>query len=419
MLKEKFSGIKTNAIIAASVLLIFLAGCSSPPAVSVPTFSGEELVFTCGTLDKKGGHYKLGNDLELGGIARVKINNTCLIIAMDDITVDCDYKKISADNPMEGRGILASSVSNVTIKNCSIEGYGTTTTGTIDPRGSGAAFYGNGIRFESVTNGKIMGSKTKSNSSGIRIVGGNDNELLNNEVNDGIAITTGVNNTISNNKIGSGGISVSEGRDNRITKNEMTNGGGIRLTATSSNFVSENTISKTEGAMSLYASNKNQITKNSIVDTVEVGLKIESSEDNSFSENEIQFNGQEGMVVSGTSKNNKFRKNKICGNFSSRTNPLRFCKNTPSINQDVCKDEEYYLAGQIDYCERNPQYFTCNFQIADFSCSEAQIDMGGNQWNIGDENLCGLTRSSKCQDIEQEPKDLFEEYRKKREIATR
>lgn len=338
-------------------LIILFSGCIG---------QNENLVFSCGELTQSNTTYKLINDISVLEVAGLNLSNVCLSVKADNITVDCNGKRIFADTiPFKGRGILAENVSNVTIKNCEIEGFGTKGQVYRGSRESGTVSYGNGIRLESVDNCKIMNNETKKNSVGIVLFKTTNCEVTGNKLEDRLSFLESENASVSKNE---GVLSLSASINNEIFNNNL-----IRLSFLRSNFnvvrnnnIQSNNTGYIRIGLNIIFSNDNQFLGNEIQYN-STGINLEGSYNNSFSNNEIKFNTAEGLTFEkqpgsfgGYSENNTFKDN-------------IFCENTLDID---CPNSD-------------------------------QIDGGGNKWNggitgdykwNGPKSICGLTRVSTCSD---------------------
>lgn len=124
------------------------------------------------------GEYSLDNDIDYGGELI-----DCFVIMADDVTFDCSSFVITGENMING--ILINETSNVTVKNCVIEGLD---YGIVIKEGSGNILIDNdlnsniyGVRIQNSSDNVLTGNLINDNQeSGILLVSSSDNHIYNN-----------------------------------------------------------------------------------------------------------------------------------------------------------------------------------------------------------------------------------------------
>lgn len=124
------------------------------------------------------GDYILSNDINYGGDLI-----DCILVLVDDVVFDCNSFILSGENVVNG--IVLNYTSNVTVKNCVVEGvdYGILVRG-----GSGNVIIDNnlssnvyGVRIQNSSDNLLAGNLINDNQeSGIVLVSSSDNQIYNN-----------------------------------------------------------------------------------------------------------------------------------------------------------------------------------------------------------------------------------------------
>jgi parallel beta-helix repeat protein len=149
-------------------------------------------------------------------ILRSDINGH-IVIASNDITLNCANREIIREGEAAEHGILLSGVSGVTIRNCKVSGF------------TFGIFLGNGA-----SNNLIVGNTATNNGNGISAQIGTDNNIMrgntasNNQFS-GIFIRVADNNIIENNRVddnGLQGIRLRESADNNVVRFNTARGNG-------------------------------------------------------------------------------------------------------------------------------------------------------------------------------------------------
>jgi len=201
------------------------SGGSSPPTE----------ILLCGETVDEAGSYTIPS----GGLNETS-GGTCITITADDVILDCGgpANPIVGDGQINGKGIKLDGVSNVTVRNCALNGFSA---------GGGYAIISSG------SNNTITGNILQNNSSGISSYGAGNtisgNTVQGGEVAIGVTFSTDVdisNNTISESSflairvMGSIGYII----DGTVSSNNITTSGsgrGIWLSTTTVT-VNDNTI---------------------------------------------------------------------------------------------------------------------------------------------------------------------------------
>ena len=234
--------------------------------------------------------------------SNISATGTCITFGANNIVLDCAGYKITWDTGGGGSdsAILATSVNNITVKNCVL----------VDGNSSGTT--GIGIYFTTVTNSTIQNNTIQTNgtdsSHGIRLeISANKNTITNNSIRtDG----TSSNNygihlfaTVSGNNV----------TGNRITTNGTNNNHGIRLQSSADN----NTF------------HTNFITT---LSNLSYGISLLDSSDNSF--NGTTLNATTEWIHSGIGMLNNFSNTTFqTGNGSINSTPLWTLTGLQNITQ--------------------------------------------------------------------------------------
>ncbi|GEM_PF-3787651 len=124
------------------------------------------------------GEYVLMNDINYGGDLI-----DCILVLVDDVVFDCNGFSLSGENIVNG--IVLNYTSNVTVKNCLVEGVD---YGILVREGSGnTIIYNNlssnvyGVRIQNSSNNVLTGNLINDNQeSGIILVSSSENQIYNN-----------------------------------------------------------------------------------------------------------------------------------------------------------------------------------------------------------------------------------------------
>lgn len=169
----------------------------------------------------------------------------CIILGVNDITLDCAGYSITGDGGSGDYGVYATTKNNVTVKNCYVNTFS------------------HGIFFNSVTNSTVYnntainntGGITTRSSSSINITG---NNLFNN-IDTGIYFFISTNNNLVENNYlfnNSRGISLGTGTHTISNNNITSNAEGIEITSSTStlynNSFTNNTLSISDESLSYY-----------------------------------------------------------------------------------------------------------------------------------------------------------------------
>jgi len=123
----------------------------------------------------------------------------------------------------------------------------------------------------------------------------------------GIRVYYGDYNTITENTVehnGDHGIQIYGGNYNTVTGNAVGNNtdsysGGVYLTQSNYNTISDNTASYNYRGIGLYASNENVVTGNTVRDNSEYGFRLYDADDNIIACNWVTENGVAGFHLTG------------------------------------------------------------------------------------------------------------------------
>jgi parallel beta-helix repeat protein len=123
-------------------------------------------------------------------------------------------------------------------------------------------------------------------------------------------------NTITNNyNYNTGGIWLYNCSNNSITGNSITdtNGYGVRLDSSSDNSVTQNTLTNNYEGIELTGSTNNKISENTITNNID-GIWLSSSIENSINGNTLTNNIYAGIALGYDSGNNTFHHNNLINN---------------------------------------------------------------------------------------------------------
>lgn len=236
---------------------------------------GDELPISCGDVS-----------LSITLMNNVTSTGTCFNVIANNVTIDCNGSTINynSDGSDNANGVVATSLNNVTVKNCLIR----------DINESGA--HGYAINFTAVNNSLIQNNTIYTN-------GTNNNYGISIQINS-------VNNTISNNVIRTMGSSTfNEGiylynnvLGTNVTNNDITTNGsnrnyGIFLDPGVNNSIINGNIIRAGGS-----GNRNR------------GIGMSGAYWNNFTNNSIITSGTDlnhGVWISGSAGNNLFRNGQI------------------------------------------------------------------------------------------------------------
>jgi len=135
---------------------------------------------------------------------------------------------------------------------------------------------------------------TTRNSNGIYLYSTKDSLIKDNylRAGAGVKVSSSCQNiTVTENYVGSGGISLTSLSNVSVTKNYVQSS-GISLSGTTECLVSENTLRGCATGVSLWTAHQNRILQNNIAEC-DIGISIFKSDDNVFSGNNFVSNGQD------------------------------------------------------------------------------------------------------------------------------
>jgi parallel beta-helix repeat protein len=232
------------------------------------------------------------------------INNS-IIIERSNVTIDGNGHVIQGSR--DGNGFALTNISNVTIKNTSIENFYI------------------GIYVNSSSQITISGNRLTGSNRSIELYNSaNYNTICgNNMVNNNFSIYMSMNsnhNTIAENNITNNehptAIYLAESFDNIISRNKITNNkqDAIYVKQSTENTIEANSITSNHGyGIWLYQSSHNTITANELSDNNKSITLSSNSNDNIIIENNITNNGIYGIyLIQGT--NNTFTHNNLIAN---------------------------------------------------------------------------------------------------------
>jgi len=232
--------------------------------------------------------------------------SSCIIITSSNVIFDGKYHTID--------GILNSLSYGVIVNNPTTDLPDVTTDlTTVTVKNLTVTDWGNGIKYEKVTNGRIENNNVQSNNVGIQLVWSNQNILK--------------NNTAAMTPFGGYGIGISSSNSNMLTRNRALNNGGTGIVlGGSSNYnklVGNNaSLNGDMGIWILENSNNNTLTRNIASGNGfccgggRAGILIETGNYTNLTSNKIKNNFRGVAIVS--SNNIRLVNNVINNNNQSR-----------------------------------------------------------------------------------------------------
>ena len=203
--------------------------------------------------------------------------NACVIIESDNVTLDCAGYSLIGGGIDWDYGIILNGTTNVTVKNCSIQGY----------------------RY-----GIYLDNASESDLS---------NNTLSYDISYGIYLSDSDYNTLSSNTVSNStfdGIYLTSSRHNSLIGNSVRNNRyyGIYFYKSGDNVVGNNTVSNNSdyGIYIYSSSDYNNLTDNAVVNNGNHGIYVRSSEGNVLVSNIVSNNSGYGVYLSSTENTSLF-----------------------------------------------------------------------------------------------------------------
>jgi len=229
--------------------------------------------------------------------------NDSIVVERSNIIVDGNGHTLNGSGSLM-YGFNLTSVSNVTIRNLNVMGFGY------------------GIYLQSSILSIILENNITFNEGNIYLGNSSDNTITGNTITDGaeaVQLYASSNNTISDNSMmhNSRGVWLRSGStENVIHGNNITdNGEGISVDNSSNNTIVGNNITRSNdvGIRLLSNSRYNTVTRNNI-DNNHDGIKVQQSNDNTVVGNNITRNSDYGVFLFAYIHDNIFYHNNFLGN---------------------------------------------------------------------------------------------------------
>ena len=238
--------------------------------------------------------------------------NDSIVVEKSNIIVDGNGHILNGSGSLM-YGFNLTSVSNVTIKNVNVVGFGY------------------GIYLQSSTLNIISGNNITFNEGNIYIGNSSDNTITGNTITDGaeaIQLYASSNNTISGNSM-----------------SDNYNGVWSRLNS-AENVISENNITENYSGIYLDSSSNNTISGNKITDNSE-GISVDRSSNNIIAGNNITRNNDRGIWVLSNSRYNTVTRNNIDNNHQGIT--VQTSRYNTVIGNNITRNSDYgvFLFAQI------------------------------------------------------------------------
>ncbi|WP_129113079.1 right-handed parallel beta-helix repeat-containing protein [Halegenticoccus tardaugens] len=315
--------------VVATCVLVVLAGCSAvvPPDGDGPETNASDAnrVDSCTTITEPG-RYELAGDITDAGA------DQCIRIKSSDVTFDGGGHAVDGVGEFGTAGVIAGGggdrVENVTVRNVAVSGWD------------------DGIRYVSVTDGRIEGTTTEDNRIGTFLVRSSGNVLADNAAREnavhGISLADAsdgnrlVNNTAAGNTLFGvhlvGGATDNRLVDNVARGNEMgvaliaADGnevrgtaatgnriGGVWLSAANDTVVADNEVSnRFYGIVLMDGSGNNTIAGNAATEN-QVGVRLHFSPGNAIENNTASENRAQGILLI-SSAGNRIANNTVTDN---------------------------------------------------------------------------------------------------------
>jgi len=230
--------------------------------------------------------------------------NASIVVQRSNITIDGIGHTLDGLSGAILEGLNLTGVSNVTIKNVNVVGFGY------------------GIYLQSSTLNIISGNNITFNEGNIYLGNSSDNMITGNTITDGaeaVQLYASSNNTISDNSMmhNNRGVWLRSGStENMIHGNNITdNSEGISVDNSSNNTIVENNITGNNdvGIWLLSNSRYNTVTRNNIDNNYD-GIKVQMSNYNTVVGNNITRNSDYGVFLFAYIYDNTFYHNNFLGN---------------------------------------------------------------------------------------------------------
>jgi parallel beta-helix repeat protein len=325
--------------------------------------------------------------------------NGSIVVQRSDIVIDGDGYTLGMDYLGAINGFNLTSVSNVTVKNVNIVGFGyavwleyasenviSSSNATLNEGGVWlVSSLGNVVSGNEIT-GSVEAVALDSSSSGNTI---SDNILV--ESHYGVYVRNSSGNLISGNNITNNddGIWLYKSSDNTISGNNITANGvvGVTLEDSSNNTIAGNNMrANIDYGVALYgSSNNNTISGNTITDS-DYGLWLESSFNmiwgNDISNNKA-FLGSEGLYIGFSVKNNVISGNNIANNYYG-IDLYDDTSNNTICGNNIADNEWHglYQHGSSDNFIYNNNFVNnTNHVLSSNSANIWNNDVEGNYWS--------------------------------------
>jgi len=372
----KLSGFKTAIFLAILVTLAFVSSVSADTAITDVYVINEP------------GTYYLNNSIICGDSNGIIINCSDAIL---------DGRGFYLEGSSNYCGIFAGDVTNVTIKNITVQNFYTgiyllNVNNSILENNTAKLNQDEGIYLDISANNSITGNSVYSNGNAytdiaIYLANSANNSIIRNNVSlnegRGIGLWDSPNNVVLENNVSSNnnrGIWVYYSDNNAINGNTANSNYpefGIYLENSANNALTNNTANENEDfGIYLYYSDNNALTNNTANSNDYMGICIENSANNSINGNTANSNDETGIYLGG-SNNNAITGNNanLNGNYGIY---LYYSDNNALTNNTANENEDYGI--YLDNSDYNT--ITGNNANLNYNGSGEGIDLAASDYNI-------------------------------------
>lgn len=316
-------------------------------------------IYSCQTLTEPNSYYTLHLDLIQ------PLDEDCIIIAAENITLDCQGYSITSSSKAGIAGIY-SDQSYTTITNCNVS----------------AGIFSAGIQLLGANYSHIHDNILNNQNKGLFLIDVHNTLIENNIANfngyTGLKLTTDWGTSAQNTIIG-----------NTLRGNYI----GINLIRSLSSTVTQNTANDNYYAgIWLGGGANNIVDRNTADNNSHAGFILEGASDNTIRMNNANHNSQYGIYILSSSLNNDVTLNKFCFNSDKDV----FCIDNQSFTNNWCDQSGSVCGG---YCIPCSEYVdTCVDGTINGECSTLNPPLYCDyKYLVFDPNKCGADAGKCCQ----------------------
>ncbi len=293
------------------------------------------------------------------------LDEDCIVIAAENITIDCQGYSITSSSKSGNAGIYSNRV-NTTIKNCKVS----------------MGVYSPGIELLSANNSYIFNNTLNNQADGMFLTDVNNVLIENNTANfngfNGIVLTTDWGGSSQNTLIGN-------------TANG--NYAGIRVIRSNlGDLIGNAAESNSYAGIWAGSSSNNNLIRNTAGNNSKYGIILQSSSNNTIKGNNVNKNSQYGIYVLSSSSNNNLRENKFCFNSDKDVycaDNQTFINNWCDLSKDVCGGTCLLCSEYGDVCTDGTANRECSIVNPPLYCDFRYL--------VLDPNKCGADVGKCCQ----------------------